>query len=86
MSLSGRFSQLAMGPRLSSRAPAPFITSACDGRTFDEIAAERLAPRNDPPMPPNETEGADDPEAGSGEQDWIALCSPATSIAQEESK
>lgn len=57
-----------------------------DGRTFDEVAAERIptcvapAPRSGQPAQ------APDVEGGFGAQDWIALCSPTSSIKPETSE
>jgi DNA modification methylase len=57
-----------------------------DGRTFDEIAAERLSTREGASAPLAQAATARDVEAGSDAEDWIALCSPATSVAPETSK
>jgi hypothetical protein len=57
-----------------------------DGRTFDEIAAERVATREAPSTSPSQAATAHEREAGSGGEDWIALCSPASSITPEASK
>ena len=57
-----------------------------DGRTFDEIAAERLATREGPSAPLARAATTRDVEAGSDAEDWIALCSPATSVTLETSK
>jgi len=52
-----------------------------DGRTFDQIALERLAGRESPPAAQNEATIARVVEADSGGEDWIALCE--SSIASE---
>jgi DNA modification methylase len=57
-----------------------------DGRTFDEIAAERLAIREIASAPEGQASGANEFEAGSDAEDWIALCSPAPPIKPEVSK
>jgi len=57
-----------------------------DGRTFDEIAAERLSTREAPSAPPGQAATACEVEAGPDAEDWIALCAPATSITPETSK
>jgi DNA modification methylase len=57
-----------------------------DGRTFDEIAAERLAIVEPAPIPRGQASGANESAAGSDAEDWIALCSSATPIKPEASK
>lgn len=50
-----------------------------DGRTFDEIAAERLAMREAPSSPPSQAAQSPEVEARSRAGDWIAIHSPPTS-------
>jgi hypothetical protein len=57
-----------------------------DGRTFDEIAAERLAPSQASSVQQSQIAQAFESEARSGSEDWIELCSPAPSITQEAQK
>ena len=57
-----------------------------DGRTFDEIAAERLATREAPSTSPSQVAQAPEIEPRSGAEDWIELCSQADPIMPEASK
>jgi hypothetical protein len=57
-----------------------------DGRTFDEIAAERLATRETTSAPSGQAATAHGVEAGSEAEDWVALCTSASSISSEVSR
>ena len=57
-----------------------------DGRTFDEIAEERLATSKAPTTSPSQVAHAPEVEARSRAEDWIELCSQATSSPPEASK
>jgi DNA modification methylase len=57
-----------------------------DGRTFDEIAVERLAIGETASAPGGQTSESNEIEAGPDAEDWIALCSPARPNTPEVSK
>jgi DNA modification methylase len=57
-----------------------------DGRTFDEIAAERLARRETTSASTGRSAAGNGIEAGSEAEDWVALCTSASSISSEVSK
>ena len=57
-----------------------------DGRTFDEIAVERLSTSETPSTGPSQAPTAQGCDAEPSGEDWIRLCSSASLIAPEVSK
>ena len=57
-----------------------------DGRTFDEIAAERLEALEMTSARQGQTAETPNVEVDSGENDWISLCASASSITVETPK